>query len=76
MIIPLPKHDESDPLPTKEVDYEWIRWYINCPNWTCVECGAVMFGRVLACVYCKTVFKKHTPRPTSYPPDTSYHHQR
>lgn len=74
-LIPIPIHQESD-----QQDYEaprdnaerdrYIRWYINCPNWKCDKCGAVMFGRMKYCVYCKMRLGVETLRPTSYVENT------
>lgn len=69
MIIPRPTHIEE----TKELhdgpDHDYVRWYISCKNWTCVKCGAVMFGRCKSCVYCKFRLGTHTERPTDYVED-------
>jgi uncharacterized OB-fold protein len=57
MIIPRPTYTEPAPSDTPngvtEGQAERIRQYMDCENWTCLKCGAVMFGRMKYCVYCK-----------------------
>lgn len=70
MIIPPPTYNEPDEIEPIVIDsdearYRWIRWYIDCPNWTCF-CGGVMMGRMKYCIHCKVKHGRHTPRPASY----------
>jgi hypothetical protein len=69
MIIPRPTYTEQAKELNDGPDYDYVRWYISCKNWTCVKCGAVMFGRVKYCVYCKIRLGTHTARPTDYVED-------
>ena len=66
MIIPRPTYTE----PAKELhdgpDYDYVRWYINCPSWLCPECGHTQFGRNKFCVYCKLYRNVETLRPADY----------
>ena len=68
MIIPLPKYIETEIITTKddEPDYDYVRWFINCPSWLCPECGHTQFGRNKECVYCRLYRNTHTPRPADY----------
>jgi hypothetical protein len=43
-----------------------IQLYLDIKPWLCPECGGKMFGRVLACVFCKFRRNKHVPRPLSF----------
>jgi len=70
MIIPRPTHKEEESEAANDTS---IKPYItqrfldfwNVPDWKC-QCGAVMFGRVKYCIYCKHRLNTHTPRPASY----------
>jgi hypothetical protein len=62
---------EPEPEPTRTVTVNekrdrYIKWFLDCPNWKCPECGATMMGRVKYCVYCKQRLHKDTPRPADY----------
>jgi hypothetical protein len=74
MLIPIPTHNEPDlEQPQHKNDAErdrYIRWYMDCPSWKCDKCGAVMFGRMKYCVYCKLRLGVDTLRPTSYVENT------
>jgi hypothetical protein len=73
MLIPRPTYSEPEiELPDKP-DSRWIRWYLDCPSWKCVKCGAVMFGRMEYCVYCKMVLHTHTPRTEDLPGTSKDH---
>lgn len=52
MIIPLPYYDPDErqekSVLEKMDNSEWIKWYMNCPNWKCT-CGATNFGRNVRC---------------------------
>jgi hypothetical protein len=67
MIIPRPKHTESEPVMHNDgIDYAWVKWYIDCPNWVCSECGHTQFGRNKRCAYCMTKLGIETLRPKDY----------
>jgi hypothetical protein len=53
MIIPLPTPGEPklDTVFTQSKsigDGNWIKWYLDCPNWKCA-CGVTNFGRNKNC---------------------------
>ena len=64
MIIPPPRYEEpAVVVPTTDTKRdEYIKWFLNVPSWKCTKCGAVMFGRMDYCVYCKMRLGIHTPR--------------
>ena len=69
MIIPRPTYREAPVDEGSSYDspsIEWVRWYQSAADWKCGKCGAVMFGRVKYCVYCKVRLSTHTPRPDTY----------
>ena len=61
MLIPRPT--QSEPEEPELSGAAWIKWYLDVPNWQCVVCQAVMFGRMTYCVYCKVKFGKDIPKP-------------
>lgn len=65
MLIPRPTYKEPEPEPVVILgpSKEFTDWYLNVPNWVCVECSATMFGRMIYCIYCKQRLGKDTPRP-------------
>ncbi len=67
MLIPIPTNEELQPQPTpigiSRVETERIKRYMDCPDWKCGACGAVMFGRCKECVYCRVRLNTHTPKP-------------
>ena len=78
MLIPLPKYKEETADPKSEYtvhltpgeiqkEMDRVRKYLDVPNWTCEKCGAVMFGRMEHCVYCKVRLSTLTPRPAHFP---------
>lgn len=73
MIIPLPKYTEPEPTVGEpasqsitEGQAEWIKWYLDVPNWICPVCQATMFGRMKYCVYCKARFNRDTIAPPTH----------
>lgn len=71
MIVPRPVHREEEPVvKDEELDNTLMtpefQAFWNVPDWKCIECGAVMFGRVLECVYCRVRLNTRTPRPSTY----------
>lgn len=65
MIIPIPKYNELE-IPSEDWTPEFALWFMDCPSWKCSKCGAVIFGRIKYCVYCKMVLHVDTPRPEDY----------
>lgn len=71
MLIPRPTYKEEESEPENDGTIKpyvtpWFRWFWNVPDWKCLICGAVMFGRVENCVYCRIRHNTLTPRPSSY----------
>ena len=69
MLIPRPKYTGPEARAVTdgeytEEDYNWIRWFINVPDWKCPRCGGTMFGRMEYCIFCKVRHNTHTPKPT------------
>lgn len=66
MLIPRPKFEEPEPIKPTGPTKAFTDWYLGVPNWTCKECSAVMFGRMLYCIYCKQRLGKDTRRPDEW----------
>lgn len=70
MLIPIPSKEEThntvQPTRTGTEKERWLKWYLDCPNWKCEVCEAVMFGRCIECVYCRIRLNIGRPRPSSY----------
>jgi hypothetical protein len=71
VIIKPPSSEYELPIVKEVIPRNWeenrrIELFLNVKSWKCSECGTTMFGRVLACVYCKVRYRKHVPRPTHY----------
>jgi hypothetical protein len=66
VLIPRPKFEEPEPPKVTGPTKAFTDWYLNVPNWTCKECEAVMFGRMLYCIYCKQRLAKDTRRPDEW----------
>lgn len=67
--VPEPELIEDKPVEDAQKIWERnrrITLYLDVKPWKCSECGAVMFGRMKYCVYCKLRLGKDTPRPADF----------
>lgn len=69
-----PPTDSKPPVeaiePISESKHEWIKWFLDCPNWICPVCVATNFGRNKYCAYCHGRNGIKTPRPDWYKENT------
>jgi hypothetical protein len=70
-----PPKDEPEALPEidlieqGEIPYSEhirIKRFLDIPNWMCLVCSAVNFGRNKHCAYCFGRRRTVTPRPSTY----------